>query len=107
MPTTIKKVNGYQVRTPGEVKAKSTTLRKAKSQSRLLRAVDHGFKPTGKPAQGNPGPLQRIAQNQSVGGGSRGACGGTRRFDGSGGGTGNVGTNRQPGKNIVNRLKKM
>ncbi len=63
MPVTLKKVNGFQVRTPGGVKAKSTTLRKAKSQSRLLRAMEHGFKPTGKPAQ-SPGPLQRIAQRQ-------------------------------------------
>jgi len=32
----------------------------------------------------------------SVGRGSRGACGGTRRRDGSGGGVGNRGTSRQP-----------
>ena len=30
------------------------------------------------------------------GGGSQGACGGERRQDGSGGGTGNVGTPNQP-----------
>lgn len=51
MPAKIKKVNGYQVRTPGGVKAKSTTKKKAKRQKRLLNAVEHGFKPTGKPAQ--------------------------------------------------------
>jgi len=32
------------------------------------------------------------------GGGKRGACGGTRRKDGSGRGVGNVGTKRQPPK---------
>jgi len=32
------------------------------------------------------------------GGGKRGACGGTRRKDGSGGGKGNFGTPRQPKK---------
>jgi len=31
----------------------------------------------------------------NAGRGSRGACGGTRRRDGSGGGTGNRGTSRQ------------
>lgn len=30
------------------------------------------------------------------GGGKRGACGGTRRRDGSGKGTGNIGTKKQP-----------
>jgi len=34
----------------------------------------------------------------NAGRGSRGACGGTRRRDGSGGGTGNIGTSRQPKK---------
>lgn len=46
MPVTIKKVNGFQVKTPGGVKAKSTTKKKAESQKRLLNAIDHGFKPT-------------------------------------------------------------
>ena len=48
MPVKIKKVDGYQVRTPGGVKAKSTTKAKADSQKRLLNAIEHGFKPTGK-----------------------------------------------------------
>jgi len=48
MPVKIKKVDGYRVSTPGGVKAKHTTKTKAKSQARLLRAVDHGWKPTGK-----------------------------------------------------------
>ena len=48
MPLIIKKLpNGkVQVRTPGGVKAKSTTLAKAKRQARLLRAVDHGWRPS-------------------------------------------------------------
>lgn len=50
MPVKIKKVGKgkYRVSTPGGVKAKSTSLAKAKSQERLLNAVDHGWKPTGK-----------------------------------------------------------
>ncbi len=34
----------------------------------------------------------------NAGRGSRGACGGTRRRDSSGEGTGNIGTKRQPKK---------
>lgn len=33
------------VRTPGGVKAKATTPEKAASQTRLLNAVEHGWKP--------------------------------------------------------------
>ena len=51
MPTKITKVDGYRVSTPGGVKAKHTTKEKAEAQARLLRAVDHGWKPTGKPAK--------------------------------------------------------
>lgn len=51
MPVKIKKVNGYRVTTPGGVKAKRTTKKKAKKQANLLRAVDQGWKPTGKPAR--------------------------------------------------------
>lgn len=46
MPVTVKKVNGYRVSTPGGVKAKNTTKKKAESQKRLLNAVEHGWKPT-------------------------------------------------------------
>jgi hypothetical protein len=47
MPAKITKTNGkYKVRTPSGVRAKATTLKKAKSQVRLLNAIDHGFKPT-------------------------------------------------------------
>lgn len=53
MPVSMKSVGKgkVQVRTPGGVKAKSTTPAKAKRQARLLNAVEHGWKPTGKPAQ--------------------------------------------------------
>jgi hypothetical protein len=36
------------VSTPGGVKAKATTPAKAKAQERILNAVEHGWKPTGK-----------------------------------------------------------
>lgn len=47
MPATIKKVGKgrYQVRTPNQVHARSTTAAKARSQQRLLNAIDHGWKP--------------------------------------------------------------
>lgn len=48
MPVKIKKVDGYRVSTPHGVKAKGTTKAKAESQKRLLNAVEHGWKPTGK-----------------------------------------------------------
>lgn len=53
MPVTVKKLNSGKVRvsTPGGVKAKATSMAKAKAQSRLLYAVDHGWKPTGKPCK--------------------------------------------------------
>ncbi len=49
MPVSIKSVGKgkVQVSTPGGVKAKATTPEKAKHQANLLRAVDHGWKPTG------------------------------------------------------------
>jgi len=51
MPVKVRKVNGYRVSTPGGVKAKHTTKAKAKAQANLLRGVEHGWKPTGKPAR--------------------------------------------------------
>jgi len=51
MPVKTEKVDGYRVSTPGGVKAKSTTKTKAKRQANLLRAVEHGWKPTGKSAR--------------------------------------------------------
>ena len=54
MPVRITKVGGGKVRvsTPGGTKAKATTPAKAKRQANLLRGVEHGWKPTGKPARG-------------------------------------------------------
>lgn len=48
MPVRVRKVNGYQVSTPGGTKAKRTTYQKAQRQASLLRAVEHGWRPTGK-----------------------------------------------------------
>jgi hypothetical protein len=46
MPVEIEKVKGgVRVSTPGGVKAKRTTMTKAKKQKRLLNAVKHGFVP--------------------------------------------------------------
>jgi len=39
-----------QVRTPGGVKSKGSTPANAVKQVRLLNAIEHGYKPTGKPA---------------------------------------------------------
>ncbi len=49
MPVSIKKLpnkDRYRVSTPGHVAAKSTTKAKAKTQARLLHAVDRGWTPT-------------------------------------------------------------
>ena len=53
MPVKIVKVRKgvFRVSTPGGVKAKGTTMTKARRQARLLRGVEHGFKPTGKKAR--------------------------------------------------------
>ena len=49
MPAKITKVKGgYKVSTPSGTHAKHTTKVKAQSQARLLNAIDHGWKPTGK-----------------------------------------------------------
>ena len=49
MPVKIQKTDGkYRVSTPHGTKAKGTTKAKAEAQKRLLNAVEHGFKPTGK-----------------------------------------------------------
>jgi len=45
-PVKLTKVKGgVRVSTPSGVKAKKTTMAKAKKQQRLLNAIDHGFKP--------------------------------------------------------------
>lgn len=47
MPVKIFKTkSGYRVKTPRMVHAKSTTKAKAMRQARLLRAIEHGFKPS-------------------------------------------------------------
>jgi hypothetical protein len=47
MPVQVsKKDGGYQVKTPNMVHAKKTTKKKAEAQARLLRALDHGWKPS-------------------------------------------------------------
>lgn len=51
MPVSIRKVNGFQVKTPGGVKAKHTTKGKAEAQRRLLHGIERGWKPTGKPSK--------------------------------------------------------
>jgi hypothetical protein len=50
MPVHLTKLkNGkYKVTTPNGTHAKGTTKAKAKAQGRLLNAIDHGWKPTGK-----------------------------------------------------------
>ena len=50
MPVKIKKTKSgkYTVSTPGGTKSKGTTKKKAEAQKRLLNAVEHGWKPTGK-----------------------------------------------------------
>lgn len=47
MPVKIlkKRNKRYKVLTPGGVKSRNTTLKKAKSQARLLRAIEHGYNP--------------------------------------------------------------
>ncbi len=51
MPGRVRKRDGYQVKWGGRTTAKRTTRAKAKRQLNLLRAVEHGWKPTGKPAR--------------------------------------------------------
>jgi len=50
MPVKKKTLPGGMVRvsTPGGVKAKGTTKRKAERQERLLNAIEHGWKPRKK-----------------------------------------------------------
>jgi hypothetical protein len=47
MPVKLRRLKGGRVRvsTPGGVKSKGTSVRKAAAQRRLLNAIDHGFKP--------------------------------------------------------------
>ncbi len=51
-PVRITKTDGkYKVTHGGKTSAKGTTKAKAESQRRLLEGVEHGWKPTGKPAR--------------------------------------------------------
>ena len=53
MPVKTRKVKGgYRVTVGKRVTAKHTTKAKAKAQANLIRAVDHGWKPTGKKRRG-------------------------------------------------------
>lgn len=49
MPVKIKKLKSgkYRVSTPGGVKAKSTTKKKAEAQRRLINMKEHGIVPVG------------------------------------------------------------
>ena len=53
MPVTKRKLPSGEVRvsTSGGVKAKATTPAKAERLTNLLRGIEHGWKPTGKPAR--------------------------------------------------------
>jgi len=53
MPVRVRKTgrSRYRVSTPSGTKAKGTTKAKAMAQRNLLNAVEHGWKPTGKPAR--------------------------------------------------------
>lgn len=51
MPGHVAKVDGYKTTWGGKTTAKKTTKKKAQSQLNLLRGVEHGWKPTGAPAQ--------------------------------------------------------
>lgn len=58
MPYHIESVNGsYRVKNAetGRVAAKHTTKQKAERQERLLRGIEHGFKPSGAPRKDPPG----------------------------------------------------
>lgn len=49
MPVKTRKTKkGYVVSTPGGVKGRGMTKANAKKQARLLRAIDHGWKPSKK-----------------------------------------------------------
>ena len=49
MPVKITKTDGkFKVSTPSGVHAKGTSKSKAMAQARLLRGVEHEWKPTGK-----------------------------------------------------------
>lgn len=55
MPVSItkNKEGSYRVSTPNGVHAKGTTLERAQAQMKLLNAVEHGWKPSGKHSKSN------------------------------------------------------
>jgi len=60
MPYSMAKTaRGFRVRSPHGVKAKGTSKAKAEAQMRLLRGVEHGWKPTGKKAKRLKGFLRK------------------------------------------------
>lgn len=48
-PVKVRKVDGFRVTHGGKVSAKSTTKAKAEGQARLLRGIEHGMIPRGRP----------------------------------------------------------
>ena len=55
MPVKVErnKDGSYKVTTPSQTHAHHTTRKNAEAQARLLNAIEHGFKPTGrKPTRG-------------------------------------------------------
>lgn len=54
MPVKIRKAKGggYRVTHDGKVSAKRSTRKNAERQANLLRAVAHGWRPTGQRARG-------------------------------------------------------
>jgi len=59
MPVKVRKVDGYQVSHGNTVSAKNTSKSNAESQKRLLNAVSHGWKPTGKKSGGKKSTKRR------------------------------------------------
>lgn len=58
MPEKMTKTDGgYQVKGPHGVHMKHGTKENAQAQMNLLNAVEHGWKPTGKPAKHHSAPV--------------------------------------------------
>jgi hypothetical protein len=56
MPGDMKKADGgYNVEWGGKTTAKKTSKAKGQAQLNLLRAIEHGWKPTGKPPRQHRG----------------------------------------------------
>ena len=72
MPVKVNKTDGkYKVTHGGKVSAKGTTKAKAESQARLLRGVEHGWKPTGKKATKGKANIGSAAMTHMMPGGHR------------------------------------